>query len=88
MQFLHQREYMRGGDVVVVDCDHQCNVRLTDDLNFSAFRSGRRHNYYGGFYQRLPAQITVPHDGYWNVTLDLGGGSAHIRHSIRVLHSA
>ena len=87
MQFLHHREYMHAGDVVVVDCDHQCNVCLTDDLNFSAFRSGGRHTYYGGFYKRLPARMTVPHDGYWNVTLDLGGGSAHIRHSIRVLQS-
>lgn len=88
MQFLHHREYMRGGDAVVVDCDHQCNVRLMDDTNFGAFRSGRRHSYRGGFFRRLPARVAVPHDGWWNITLDLGGGSAAVRHGIRVLRAA
>jgi hypothetical protein len=30
----------------------------------------------------------VPGDGYWNITLDLGGGSASIRHSIGILKAA
>lgn len=85
MSFLHQREYLDSGDLVIVDCDHQCNVRLTDDHNFSALRSGGRHTYHGGFYQRLPARIQVPGTGWWNITLDLGGRSARIRHSIRVI---
>lgn len=88
MQYLHTREYLHQGDMVVVDCSHRCNVRLMSDADFSSYRQGGRHQYYGGYYERLPARIAVPQDGYWNVTLDLGGGSASIRHSIRILRAA
>lgn len=86
--FIHSREYLKKDDIIVVDCDHQCNVRVMDDSDFSSFRSGGRHNYYGGFYQRLPARIAVPHDGYWNTTIDLGGGRANIRYNIGYIKRA
>ncbi len=86
--FIHGREYLAAGDVVVVDCSHECNIRLTDDINFQNFRSGRSHRAYGGFYKMFPARIAVPHDGYWNVTIDLGGGRANIRYSINYLKAA
>jgi len=88
MQFLHKREYLNQGDVVVVDCSHRCNIRLMADSDFQSYRRGGSHHYYGGYYERLPASITVPTDGYWNITLDLGGGSASIRHNIRILRKA
>ena len=88
MQFLHKREYLNAGDVVLVDCSHRCNVRVMDDPDFSSYRKGGFHHCHGGHYNRLPARITVPEDGYWNVTLDLGGGSAPIRHSIGFLKTA
>ena len=88
MQFLHRREYLDEGDVVMVDCSHRCNVRLMDDSDFASYRRGGRHQYYGGYYERFPARIPVPHSGYWNITLDLGGGSATIRHSINILKAA
>jgi hypothetical protein len=85
MQFIHSREYLHEGDIVVVHCSHQCNVRVMDDSNFRSFQSGGQHKYYGGFYRQLPARIAVPHDGEWNVTLDLGGGNANFRYSIDYL---
>jgi hypothetical protein len=88
MQFLHQREYLHDGDIVVVDCSHRCNVRLMSDSDFQSYRRGGRHHYFGGHYERLPARIAVPSNGYWNITLDLGGGSASIRHSINILKAA
>ena len=88
MQFIHSREYLHDGDVVVVNSSHQCNVRLTDDNNFQKYRSGRQFEGYGGFYQRLPARIAVPRDGHWNITLDLGGGTANIRYSINVIKNS
>lgn len=87
MNFLHSREYLEKGDVVVVDCSHQCNVMLTDDSNFQRYRSGSRFEYFGGHYTRLPAQITAPRSGHWNITIDLGGGSATIRHSIQIIRA-
>lgn len=80
--FIHSREYLHEGDIVVVNCDHQCNVRVMDDSNFSSFQRGGRHNFYGGFYKMLPARIAVPNDGYWNTTIDLGGGRASILYNI------
>jgi hypothetical protein len=78
--FIHDRQYLAEGDIVIVNCDHQCNVKVMDDHNFQSYRDGQQHTYYGGFYKRLPARIAVPSTGYWNVTIDLGGGTASIRH--------
>ncbi len=39
MQFLHSRKYLNEGDVVEVNCSHQCNVRLTTDTQFSNFKN-------------------------------------------------
>jgi hypothetical protein len=80
--FIHAREYLHEGDIVIVHCSHQCNVRVMDDFNFDSYRYGDRHRFYGGFYRMLPARIAVPSDGYWNTTIDLGGGSANIRCNI------
>ncbi len=85
MSFLHKRMHLNYGDTVVVDCSHQCNVIILTDTNFSNYRSGRRCQYHGGFFKMLPARIQAPSTGYWNVVLDLGGGSANIRHSISVI---
>ena len=80
MQFLHQREYLHQGDVAVVNCSHRCNIRLMSDSDFSSYRRCGSHHYFGGHYDRLPARIEVPEDGYWNITLDLGAtGVAHLR---------
>lgn len=88
MNFLHKREYLNAGDVVVVNCSHQCNVLLLDDGNFSHYQHGRQYRYFGGHYKRLPVRIGVPDSGEWNIVIDLGGGSASVRHSIEVLRAA
>ncbi|MEE7109644.1 DUF1883 domain-containing protein [Escherichia coli O134:H31] len=51
---------MNDGDLVSVQCSHQINVLLMDDSNYQAFKRGGRFTYYGGFYERFPANITVP----------------------------
>lgn len=82
MQHLHKREHLEEGDIVVVNCSHRCNVMVMDDSNYRSYQTGSRFTHYGGHFKRLPARIPVPSTGYWNVVLDLGGGSAAIRHSI------
>lgn len=84
MNFLHQREFLNQGDAVVLDCDTQCNFMLTDDSNFSSYKRGDRFRYYGGHYKRFPARIVAPYSGYWNITIDLGGGQAEIRYNLTV----
>jgi uncharacterized protein DUF1883 len=58
---------------------------LTTDDDFRKYRGGRQFQYYGGFYKYLPARIAVPETGWWNITLDLGGGRATVRHSISII---
>ena len=82
MDFIHSREHLQQGDFVVVDSSHQCNIVLTTDSEFANYKSGRSFRHYGGHYKMFPARIPVPHTDNWNVTLDLGGGSANIRYSI------
>ena len=82
MNFIHAREYLQEGDIVVVTSDYQCNVAIMTDSEFRNYQSGRKFSHWGGPYTDFPARIVVPHTDNWNVTLDLGGGSANIRYSI------
>jgi Domain of unknown function (DUF1883) len=88
MQFIHKRQYLRRGDVVVVTCSQPCNVKLTDDNNFNRYEIGRSYNFYGGFFRELPARILAPDEGYWNITIDIGEGTATIKHTIDVIRGA
>lgn len=87
MDFIHSREYLNTGDVVQLDCDTQCNFMLTDDSNFSNYKHGGGFNYHGGSFEFLPARISVPHSGYWNITIDLGSGGANIRYNLSVIRA-
>ncbi len=56
----------RRGDVVEVTLHgNECNVVLLDSSNYSAFRNGRQHRYYGGLAKRSPVHLTVPSSGHW-----------------------
>ncbi|EMN0830589.1 DUF1883 domain-containing protein [Providencia manganoxydans] len=86
MSFIHSREYVNGDDVFSVQCSHQINVLVMDDHQFNNYRNGRDAKIYGGFYKQFPANIRVPHSGYWNVVLALPAGHrANIRYSINII---
>jgi hypothetical protein len=86
MQIGHARDYLNAGDIVVVTCDHQCNVRVMDDSDYSSFKRGASHHYNGGFYTHSPIRIVVPSAGYWNVAVDTGGRAA-FRYNIGFIKS-
>lgn len=86
--FLHRREHLDAGDIAELMCDTQCNFMLMTDHDFSAYRRGARHQYYGGHFTHFPARIAAPHAGYWNAIIDTGGGRAVIRHSLRFIRSS
>lgn len=71
--FQHAREFLNSGDQAVVNCSHACSIMLMDDENLKAFVDGNKFHYYGGYYKMLPAQISAPSSGHWNVVLHLGG---------------
>jgi hypothetical protein len=83
---LHNRLFLKDGDVVEVDCDTEANVILMDDAEYANYRGGRSYRYFGGFFRQFPATLVPPNSGYWNIVLDLGGRRATVRHSIRVLN--
>ena len=89
MDFLHSRDYYNDGDVIVLNCDTQCNFMIMDDSNFASYQGGRGGaHYYGGHFTHFPGKIVVPSSGHWNVVIDLGGGRATIRHSLSVIKRA
>lgn len=79
MKFLHSESFLDQGEAAVVTLDSQANVMLMDDINFSAYRSGRSFRYYGGLVKRSPVRLVAPHHGHWNVVVDLGGYAGSVR---------
>ncbi len=84
--FIHSRELLNGGDIVEVKITHQCYVRLMDDGNFQKYKNGLKYESVGGHYTQSPIRVKVPHYGYWNVTVDLGGKAAQgVKYSVNFL---
>lgn len=61
------------------------NVRLMDSSNYSHYRNGRQHRYYGGLARRSPLVLTIPRSGHWYITIDLAGLGGSVRSSIQRL---
>ncbi len=76
------------GEIVEVQLSIAANVRLMDSSNYSSYRKGRKHKYYGGYVKQSPFRITIPSLGHWYVTIDLGGYSGTVKHSVQVLPGA
>ena len=92
MKFIHQREHLEEGDLVVIQCSQPCNIRLMSDANFRSFKNGGRHAYHGGAFDKFPAKITVPNSGFWNITIDTVTRRAisvtrkpALKHSIKII---
>jgi len=87
MQFVHHDlGYQKGGGIVEISLSGSAaNVRLMDASNFSSYRSGRRHRYYGGLATRSPVRLQIPHSGHWHVTVDMQGLRGTVRSSARML---
>ena len=88
MNYLHYEFDLGTGDVVEVTLDKQANVRLLDSTNFSLYREGAQHRYYGGLAKESPIPISAPHPGHWHLVVDLGGYAGTVRASARVLQGA
>ncbi len=85
MNYLHYDFNLQSGDIVEVTLDKQANVRLLDDNNYSKYRGGEKHRYYGGRAVRSPVRLPVPHSGHWHVVIDLGGQAGTVTASVRTL---
>ena len=85
MNYLHYEFDLDSDDVVEVTLDRQANVRLLDDTDYSAYRRGSEHRYYGGLAKESPVRIPAPHAGHWHLVIDLGGYAGTVQASARVL---
>lgn len=87
MRFNHyDLGYQERGTVVEVTLSGSAaNVRLLDSSSFQNYRSGRRHQFYGGLVRRSPAQLVIPQSGHWHVAVDMQGLQGQTRSSIRVI---
>jgi hypothetical protein len=81
--------YKSGGEIVMVTLSgNAANVRLMDSSNFSSYKSGRRHKYFGGLAKRSPVRLQIPHSGHWYVTVDLQGLRGSVKSSIQIVPGA
>ena len=76
------------GEIVEVRLSAAANVRLMNSSNYSNYKNGRKHHYYGGYVKTSPYRIPIPTAGHWYVTIDLGGYAGKVKHSVNVLPGA
>jgi len=87
MRFIqHDLGYRQAGETVEVTLSgNAANVRLMDSSNFSSYKNGRQHRYYGGLARSSPVRLAIPHSGHWYVTVDMQGLGGSVRSSARIL---
>lgn len=85
MNYLHYDLNLQTGDVVEVTLDKQANVRLLDSTNYSQYRRGLKHHYYGGLATKSPVRLPAPQPGLWHLIIDLGGGGGRVKASVRTI---
>ncbi len=77
--------YLGSEDVVEVSLNKQVNVRLLDDANYSHYKRGERHSYYGGLARVSPVRLRPPREGSWHLVVDLGGNVGEVRVGVRTI---
>jgi len=86
MNFIHNDlGVLNGGEVVEVTLSSQANVRLMDSSNFSSYRQGGEHRFFGGLAKQTPLRLQIPNAGHWHIAIDLGGYGGSVRAGVRVL---
>lgn len=86
MNFLHSDLGHRSrGDVLVVTLTRGANVRLLDPANFSHYKNGRKHKFYGGLATESPVRIPIPTSGHWHAVVDMQGLRGTTRAGFKVI---
>ena len=86
MQFIHtDLGYRQRGEIVEITLASGANVRLMDSSNFSSYKSGQQHRFYGGLAKQSPIRLAIPNSGHWHVAVDMQGLRGSTRASVRVI---
>lgn len=78
----------KSGEAVEVTLTKGANVRLMTSSDFSNYKSGRKHRYYGGLAKRSPLVLQIPNSGHWYVAVDMQGLQGSTNASVRVIPGA
>lgn len=86
MNFQHyDLQFLKAEQVVEIKLSgNAANVKLMDSTNFSCYKNGRQHKYYGGHVTSSLTKLRIPSTGYWHVAIDLGGYQGTVRSSVNV----
>jgi uncharacterized protein YxjI len=85
---VYDLKQRKAGEIVEVELSAAANVLLLDNSNYSSFRSGRQHRYYGGLAKQSPLHLQVPRSGHWYLVIHMAGLRGSVRHGMRILPSA
>ena len=90
MKFIHtDLGNRKTGEIIEITLSgNAANVRLLDSINFSNYRNGRRHHYYGGLAKQSPVRLRIPRSGHWHIAVDMQGLGGSVQSSVRVLPEA
>ena len=87
MKFIHtDLGHRQKGEIVEISLTSGANVRLMDSANFSRYKAGRDHRYYGGLAKRTPIKLAISNAWSWHVAVDALGLRCRTRASILILH--
>lgn len=59
-----------GYVTATVNLKNATNVFLVDSHNFNNYKSGRRFQYYGGYYNKTPVRISVKGHNRWYLIVE------------------
>jgi len=85
---VYDLKQRKVGEVVEVQLSGGANVLLLDSSNYSSFRAGRQHNYFGGLARQTPTRLQIPRNGHWFLVIHMGGLQGSVRHGMRILPGA
>jgi len=77
----------KKGEIVEISLSNGANVRLMDSSNFSKYKNGKEHRFFGGLAKRSPLRIAIPNSAHWYVAVDMQGLRGSTKASIRMLPS-
>ena len=89
MKFIHYDLGNKSkGETIQVSLTNGANVRLLNSSNFTNYKNGRKHTYYGGLAKKTPINLTVPSSGRWHLVVDMQGLQGSTKAYVKLLPKA
>lgn len=72
MRYLYKQYRLKKGQTIKVYFNKATKIRLLDSREFNNFKKDKNYKYYGGFFEKSPAELKVPNDGTWTLIIEKG----------------